>query len=81
MLWMLVAMLLILVIAGAVVAYVAYPHRGEELPVAPWIGDAMKRGVEAFPVLPGELEGRRIPSQDLRRDLHPDQRQGQSTDA
>jgi hypothetical protein len=44
-------MLVILVIAGAVVIYVAYPHRGEELPGAPWLGDAMKRGVEAFPVL------------------------------
>jgi hypothetical protein len=39
-------MLLILVIAGAVVLYVAYPHRGEEVPGAPWIGDAMKRGVD-----------------------------------
>jgi hypothetical protein len=39
-------MLLILVIAGAVVLYVAYPHRGEEVPGAPWIGEAMKRGVD-----------------------------------
>jgi hypothetical protein len=39
-------MLLSLVIAGAVVLYVAYPHRGEDVPGAPWIGDAMKRGVD-----------------------------------
>ena len=39
-------MLVILVIAAAVVIYVAYPHRGEDVPVAPWIGDAMQRGVE-----------------------------------
>jgi hypothetical protein len=39
-------MMLILVIAGAVVLYVAYPHRGEEVPGAPWIGEAMKRGVD-----------------------------------
>jgi uncharacterized iron-regulated membrane protein len=39
-------MLLILVIAGAIVVYVAYPHRGEEVPGAPWIGEAMKRGVD-----------------------------------
>ena len=39
-------MLAILVIAGAVVLYVAYPHRGEEVPGAPWLGDAMKRGVD-----------------------------------
>jgi hypothetical protein len=51
MLWMLLAMLLILSVAGVVVAYVAFPHRGEELPVAPWLGDAMKRGVDALPTL------------------------------
>jgi hypothetical protein len=49
-------MLLILVIAGAVVVYVAYPHRGEEVPGAPWIGEAMKRGVDSV----GELIERPI---------------------
>ena len=44
-------MLAILLVAGAVVLYVAYPHRGEEVPVAPWVGDAMRRGVETV----GEL--------------------------
>jgi hypothetical protein len=44
-------MLLILVIAGVVVMYVAYPHRGEDVPGAPWLGDAMKRGVDSV----GEL--------------------------
>jgi hypothetical protein len=39
-------MLAILLVAGAVVLYVAYPHRGEEVPVAPWLGDAMQRGVD-----------------------------------
>ncbi|HET6168249.1 MAG TPA: hypothetical protein VFE07_15570 [Marmoricola sp.] len=39
-------MLVILVIAGAVVLYVAYPHRGEEVPGAPWLGDAIQRGVD-----------------------------------
>ena len=46
MLWMLLALFLILVVAGLVVLYVAYPHRGEEVPGAPWIGDAMRRGVD-----------------------------------
>ena len=41
-------MLLILLLAGAVVVYVAYPHRGEEVPGAPWLGDAMQRGVESI---------------------------------
>jgi hypothetical protein len=41
-------MLLILVIAGAVVLYVAFPHRGEDVPGAPWLGDAMQRGVDSI---------------------------------
>jgi hypothetical protein len=41
-------MVLILVIAGAVVLYVAFPHRGEEVPGAPWLGDAMQRGVDTI---------------------------------
>jgi hypothetical protein len=50
--WTLViAMLVILVLAGLVVLYVAYPHRGEELPAAPWLGDVMRKGVESAPTL------------------------------
>jgi len=45
------AMLAILVLAGLVVMYVAYPHRGEEVPGAPWLGDAMSKGVDALPTL------------------------------
>ena len=48
------AMLAILVTAGAVFVYVAYPHRGQEVPHAPWLGEAMKRGVDALPVLEDE---------------------------
>jgi hypothetical protein len=44
-------MILILVLAGLVVAYVAYPHRGEEMPAAPWLGEAMAKAVDAAPVL------------------------------
>lgn len=51
MLLLLLAMAAILVVAGAVVVYVAYPHRGQDVPVAPWVGAAMKRGVEALPTL------------------------------
>jgi len=39
-------MLLILLAAAAVVVYVAYPHRGEEVPVAPWLGEAVRRPVD-----------------------------------
>jgi hypothetical protein len=41
----LLAMLGIVLLASLVVVYVAYPHRGHEVPRAPWIGDAMRRGV------------------------------------
>jgi len=45
------AMLAILALAGAVVLYVAYPHRGAEVPHTPWVGDAMRKGVDALPTL------------------------------
>jgi hypothetical protein len=44
-------MLAILLVAGVVVLYVAFPHRGEEVPGAPWLGDAMQRGVETVSLL------------------------------
>ena len=51
MLSVVIAMLVILVISALVVAYVAYPHRGEEVPGAPWIGDAMNKATDALPTL------------------------------
>jgi len=42
---------LILVVAGLVVLYVAYPHRGEEMPVVPVLGDAMRSAADAIPRL------------------------------
>ena len=51
MLFVLIALLLSIVVAGLVVAYVAYPHRGEPMPAVPWLGDAMGRAVEAAPTL------------------------------
>ncbi len=44
-------MLLVLVLSAGVVAYVAFPHRGEDIPGAPWLGDAMKKGVDKLPTL------------------------------
>ncbi len=49
-----VVMLSVLVLCGLVVLYVAYPHRGEQIPGAPWLGDAMERAVDALPLMPGE---------------------------
>lgn len=53
-LWLFFVMVVAVAIAGVVLAYVAYPHRGEEMPHAPWLGDAMKKGVEALPTLANE---------------------------
>jgi hypothetical protein len=53
----LIAMLVILVVAGLVLAFVAYPGRGEELPAAAWLGDAMAKAADAAPVLEdGDVE-------------------------
>jgi len=49
-----IAMLVVLAVAGLVVVYVAYPHRGEELPAAPWLGEALGRAAEAAPLLEPE---------------------------
>ncbi len=51
MLAIVIVMVLILVVAGLVAAYVAYPHRGEQMPAAPWLGDAMAKAVDAAPVI------------------------------
>ena len=53
-------MLVILVVAAAVVVYVADPHRGDEVPGAPWLGDAMRRGVDTV----GDLLDRSAPEQE-----------------
>ena len=54
MLFIVIAMLSTLVVAGVVVLYVAYPHRGEAMPGVPWLGDAMGKAVDAAPVLDEE---------------------------
>jgi hypothetical protein len=64
MLVMLLVLLLSLVLAGAVALYVAYPRRGEEVPHVPWLGDAMKRGVESLPTLDNQLGARLHDGQD-----------------
>jgi hypothetical protein len=55
-LFVVIAMLVVLVVAGLVVVYVAFPHRGEEVPNAPWLGEVMNRAAEAAPVLELEYE-------------------------
>ena len=48
------SMLVIMLVCGAVVAYVAFPHRGEEMPITPWLGEAMDRANGAMPTLDEE---------------------------
>jgi hypothetical protein len=47
----LLLLLVSLRVAGAVAVYAAYVHRGQDVPHAPWLGEAMKRGVAALPTL------------------------------
>lgn len=54
------AMLAIMVLAGVVVLYVAFPHRGEDVPHTPWVGDAMKRGVHMLPTLDNQRERQKL---------------------
>lgn len=48
---MTLVVLICLVIAGAVALYVGYARRGEEVPHAPGLTDAMRRGVAALPTI------------------------------
>jgi len=54
-----ITMLAILVVAGLVVAYVAFPHRGEDLPEAPWLGESMGWAAEAVPTIEAPEEASR----------------------
>ncbi|GGO70236.1 hypothetical protein [Nocardioides deserti] len=49
-------MVLILVVAGLVMTFVAYPHRGQQVPQAPWLGAAMTRVAERAPLLDREQD-------------------------
>ena len=51
MLLIVIAMLVILALAALVLVYAAFPHRGETVPGAPWLGDAMERAADAAPLL------------------------------
>jgi len=51
MMLMVVAMLVILVLAGLVVLYVAFPHRGEDVPYVGWLGRLLRKGVDTAPTL------------------------------
>ena len=53
-----VSMVVIVLVAGVVTAYVAFPHRGEDLPGAPWLGRLMRKGARSLPTVepePGDV--------------------------
>jgi uncharacterized membrane protein len=52
----LLAMLAIVLLAVLVVLYVAYPHRGEDVPHTPWLGQAMRKGVNRLPTLDNQSD-------------------------
>jgi len=55
--FIIVSMLVIVVVAGLVVTFVAFPHRGEEVPGAPWLGETMNRAADALPTIAdGDLD-------------------------
>jgi hypothetical protein len=51
-----IAMLVILALAGLVLVYAAFPHRGETVPGAPWLGEVMERAADAAPVVESDEE-------------------------
>ncbi len=56
MIWILLAMFAIVLLAVLVVVYVAYPHRGADVPNVPWVGEAMRKGVDRLPTLDNQSD-------------------------
>ena len=50
MLFIAIALVVVLVIAGLITAYVAYPDRGEDIPYASWLSDAMVKARDKLSV-------------------------------
>ncbi len=46
-----ISMLVILVLAALVLVYAAFPHRGETVPGASWLGDALEKAADAAPLI------------------------------
>ena len=70
MISILLAMLGIVLLAGLVVLYVAYPHRGEEVPNAPWVGDAMRKGVNLLPTLDNQTDEQKYDARPREKQHH-----------
>jgi hypothetical protein len=64
------AMIAILLLAGVVVLYVAYPHRGEDVPNAPWVGEALRKGVNRLPTLDNLTDEQKYDPRERERQHH-----------
>ena len=62
-----ISMVVIVVLAGLVVTFVAFPHRGEEVPGASWLGDSMNRAVDVLPTLDNTADDDEVLSEAERR--------------
>lgn len=51
MLFIVITMVVIVGVAALVVTFVAFPHRGEEIPGASWIGETMNRAAGSMPTI------------------------------
>ncbi len=70
MTWIIFAMIGILLLAGVVVIYVAYTQRGEEVPNAPWVGDALRKGVNLLPTLDNQTEEQKYDARPREKQRH-----------
>ncbi len=57
MLFIVISMVVIVAVAALVVAFVAFPHRGEDLPGAPWLGEGMNKLADVLPTLEDDSVG------------------------
>jgi hypothetical protein len=53
-LFIVVMMAVILAVCVVVVAYVAFPHLGEQIPGADWLGAVMAKAADALPTIDDE---------------------------
>jgi hypothetical protein len=67
--FLVVAMLVILLLAGLVVVYVAFPHRGEDVPYVGWLGRLLRKGVDTAPTLDNTATGAQPQEASLPLDL------------
>lgn len=80
-LFILISMLVILVVAGLVVTFVAFPHRGEDIPGAGWLGDGMAKAADAMPTIDPEAEESRADQPQPARHVGGDPQSGAGSDA